>query len=175
MGSTRTESTDPRTVRWTTTLDDLVDGSHLTAATVRRVMAVAAVGAMAWGAISIATGDAGFGVFLIAYSVIAGAMIGYRPVERALIARRVKPLVDRPCEVTLTVDGLAIRQGGGAGTLAWSVITSVREDSRTLLLVSSRDGRFGIPKRAFATPEAAAAFRDEVLRRVEAAGPAPDR
>jgi hypothetical protein len=174
MGSTRTEA-PAQTVRWVTTLDDMVDGTHLTAVTARRVMAIVALGALAWGALSIPTGDAAFGVFLVAYGVFSFGMLGFRPLERALIGRRVKHLVDRPCVVSLTDDGVAINQAGRSGALPWSAITSVREDSRTLLLVSRTAGRFGIPKRAFATPETAAAFRDEILRRIEAAGPAPTR
>jgi hypothetical protein len=165
MGSTRTETPAPAAVRWTTTLDDMVDGTHLTAVTARRVMALVALGVMVWGALSIVTGDAGFGAFLLAYSAFSFGMLAFRPLERALLGRRVRHLVDRPCVVSLTDDGLSIRQGDGSGTLPWNVITGVREDGRTLLLVSSRAGRFGIPKRAFASPEAAAAFRDEILRR----------
>ena len=175
MGSTRTERPAPGTVRWVTTVDDMVDGTHLTAVTARRVMAIVALGAMAWGALSIVTADAGFGAFLLAYSVIALAMLGFRPLERLLLGRRVKHLVGRPCEVSLTDAGVAINQDGRSGALPWSAITSVSEDGRTLLLVSRTAGRFGIPKRAFATAEAAVAFRSEIDRRSQAAGPAPAR
>ena len=169
MPSSRTATPADMIVRWTTTLDDLVDGSHLTASGLRRIVAIVGIVAIAWGVLIVLTGDRVFGIFLLAYGLLDFAVIGFRPVERALIGRRVRHLVGRPCVVELSADAITIRQAGATGKLGWAALTGVREDGRTIALMTGRAVRFGIPKRAFATPEAAAAYRDEILRRIEAA------
>ena len=166
MGTARTGSPAPDTVRWTTTLDDLVDSSHLMAGGLRRVVALVGVAAGAWGVLTIASGDVAFGVFLVGYGLVDLALVFVRPVERALLGRRARHLVGRAWEVAATDDGLALRQAGATGTLGWAAITSIREDARTIVVVSGRSVRYGIPKRAFASPEAAAAFRDALVTRI---------
>jgi len=172
MPNPRTDAPADPTVRWTTTLDDLVDGSHLTASGLRRIVATVGIVSLAFGAYSVVVGDLGFGVFLLAYGLLDLGVIGFRPIERALIGRRVKHLVGRPCVVQMTEEALTIRQAGATGQLGWAALTGVREDARTIALMTGRAVRFGIPKRAFATPEDAATYRDELRARIEAAAAA---
>ncbi|MFN8628995.1 MAG: YcxB family protein [Chloroflexota bacterium] len=174
MGSPRASSAAD-TVRWTTTLDDLVDGSHLTAVGLRRIVTVVGVLAVAWGVYTLVSGDVVFGLFLSAYAVLTLGMIYFRPLERVIVGWQARPLLGRECEVATTAGGVAIRQGTARGVLAWVELTGIREDARTILLVAGRAARFGIPKRAFDSPAAADAFRDEVLARVAAAAEAASR
>ncbi len=159
-------------VSWTTTLDDLVDGSHVSAVGLRRVVAAVGVAALAWGALTLAAGDIAFALFLLAYGLLDLAILFFRPAERVLFRGRVSRLVGQRCEAALGARGVTVRQAGAAGTIAWGDLESLREDARTFLLVAAGgSGRFGIPKRAFEGPEAVAAFRDEVRRRMAEARP----
>jgi hypothetical protein len=169
MGSPRASSAAPDTIRWTTTLDDLVDGSHLTAVGLRRIVTVVGVLAVAWGVYTLVSGDVIFGLFLSAYAGLTLGMIYFRPLERVIVGWQARPLLGRACEVSMVPAGVAVRQGTAQGVLRWDGMTGIREDEGTLLLVSGKTARFGIPKRAFASQEAATAFRDEVLARVNAA------
>ena len=47
-----------------------------------------------------------------------------------------------------------------------SVMTGLREDDRTLLIVDGRVARIGIPKRAFPTADSISEFRAEVVERI---------
>jgi hypothetical protein len=169
MGSPRASAAAPDTIRWTTTVDDLVDGSHLTAVGLRRIVTVVGVLAVAWGVYTLVSGDVVFGIFLSAYAALTLGMIYFRPLERVIVGWQARPLLGRECEVSVTAQGVAIRQGTARGTLAWRELTGIREDAQTILLVAGRAARFGIPKRAFASPEATGAFRDQVMARVAAA------
>jgi hypothetical protein len=169
MGSPRASADAPDKIRWTTTLDDLVDGSHLTAVGLRRIVTVVGVLAVAWGVYTLVSGDVVFGLFLAAYAALTLGMIYFRPLERVIVGWQARPLLGRECEVTLAAPGVAIRQGTARGTLAWRELTGIREDASTILLVAGRAARFGIPKRAFASPKDAEAFRDVVLARIAAA------
>ena len=168
MGCPRTAhaastSAVPSTVRWTTTLDDLVDGSHLTAVGLRRIVTVVGLLALGWSVATMLEGDGIFSVFLGAYALLTLGMTYARPLERGIVGWQARPLVGRECEVSITASGVAIRQASAEGVLPWREVTGIREDGRTLLIVAGRAARFGIPKRAFASPGAAEAFRDAVL------------
>jgi hypothetical protein len=166
LGTARTGSPVPDTIRWTTTPDDLVDSSRLMAGGLRRVVAAIGVAAGAWGLVTVASGDAAFGIFLVAYGLGDIALVTVRPVERALIVGRARHLVGRAWEVAPTADGLLLGQAGATGTLDWRAITSIREDARTIVVVADGSVRYAIPKRALGSPEAAAAFRDALTERI---------
>jgi len=168
----RAGPTGPTAVGWTTTLDDLVDGSHLSATGLRRVVAAVGFAALAWGILTLLGGDIAFGLFLLAYGLLDLAILFFRPAERILFRGRVARLVGQRCEVSLGARGVTLRQAGATGTIAWADLESLREDARTFLLVASGEGgRFGIPKRAFGGDDAVAAFRDEVRRRMAESRP----
>jgi hypothetical protein len=162
MGSPRSARNAPTAVRWTTTVDDLVDGSHLTAVGLRRIVSVLGVAALAWGLYTIVADDIAFGLFLAAYAALTVGMVYWRPLERVIVGWQARPLVGRECEASITPAGVAVRQGSAVGVLVWRELTTVREDDRTVLVVAGKAARFSVPKRAFASPEDAAAFRDDV-------------
>ena len=165
MGSSRDPSAAPVTVNWTTSIDDLVDGSRITAVGLRRIVTVVGVLAVAWGVVTLVSGDVAFGLFLVAYAALTLGMIYVRPLERAIVGWQARPLLGRECEVRTTDAGVEIRQGAAHGTLPWRELTRLREDARTLLLIFGR-ARFGIPKRAFSSPEAVDSFRSLVAARI---------
>ena len=137
-------TTTPLTVRWVTSLDDLVDGVRVTTSGTLRIIGAIGVAVIGWGAYTIASGDLPFGMFLVIYGVVDLALVSTRRLQRALIRLRMAHVAGRPCEVSITMDGLAYSQWGATGVLAWPALTGVRQDARTLLLVSGRTPRFGI-------------------------------
>jgi hypothetical protein len=112
--------------------------------------------------------DPGFGVGLIAYGLVDLALTLWRPVRRALIQWRAGRLVNQACEFTASGEGIAWRQGGASGQMAWSELTSVAESSRTLGFKSGGVFRFALPKRAFGSAEEGRVFRDFATSQIAA-------
>lgn len=159
----------PMTIHYTMTLDDLVDGNRLVQRAFRRfVTAVGVVVGLAGVAlVLISPGWLGFA--MIGYGLLDLALIWARPLERFLMRRRVARLVDNECAVAVTASGLSFVNGGVHGEVAWSALTGIREDARTLAVVSGGVARLGMPKRAFGSEADLAAFRNEITSRIEAA------
>jgi hypothetical protein len=171
MGTARSASATPTSADWVTTMDDVVDASHLVARSFRRVLTVMGAAVGIAGAALVLGGDAGLGVWLLLSAVIVFPVLFLRPIERAVIGRRVADLVGRSCEVEAGGDGLVFRQAGATGTLEWSAMTGVVENDRTIALTSGRQARLAIPKRAFGSPDRAAAFADLLRERIAGANP----
>jgi hypothetical protein len=171
MGTTRS-ATVPTTADWVTTIDDVVDTSHLTARSLRRTLSAIGVAVAFAGVVAGLAGDAGLCVELLLFGPVVLVPLFFRPLERVVVGRGVADLVGRACEVEAVGDGLAFRQAGATGTLAWSALTGVVEDARTIALTSGRRVRFAIPKRAFDSPDHASAFAGLVRGRIAAAGSA---
>ncbi len=159
----------PLTIRYTMELDDLVDGSRLLQRSFRRF--VTAIGVFVWmvGVVLVLTSPGWLGFALIGYGLLDLALIWLRPFERFFMRRRVARLVGSRCEVALTEGGLYFMQGGVTGQIAWSALTGIREDAKTLAVVSGGVARLGMPKRAFGSEASLAAFRDEIRARIETA------
>jgi hypothetical protein len=72
--------------------------------------------------------------------------------------------VGMDCEMWLDESGLAFHQVGedaafeSTGHVHWSSITTIRQDSRVILIMDGRRVRAGIPKRVFASPGQASDF-----------------
>jgi len=108
----------------------------------------------------------------LALLVVAGALLGilvwWFPIfDPSLDRGRVS--LGSVCEMRLDETGLSYRQSGTNGTfeatghIGWSLMTSVREDDRVLLIRDGRITRAAIPKRAFPTVESLDAFRSQLL------------
>lgn len=165
----------PMTIRYTMTLDDLVDGSRLVQRSFRRfVTAIGAVVGIAGFAL-VLTSPGWLGFAMIGYGLLDLALIWVRPLERLLMRRRVARLVGNECEVAVTESGLSFTQGGVQGEIAWSALTGISEDAKTLAVVSGGVARLGMPKRAFGSETNLAAFRKEITVRIEAAKGRLDR
>lgn len=157
------------TVRWTMTLDDLVDGNWFVQRPLRLLATAIGVAAIAAGAVLTVAGPGWIGPAVIAYGFIDLALGWFRPLQRLMLRRRVAALVGKPCEVVATNDGLAFRQPDSDATFAWSSLTRTMEDARTLAVVSGGVVRMGIPKRAFGSSQEAITFRDEIASRIKGA------
>jgi hypothetical protein len=155
------------TVRWTMTLDDLINTRRMLTRSVARTVGVMGLAAVAYSLVQAVSGPDAPSASWLAYSLLTLgtlALVASRPFQRFVIRRSVSALVGSACECTAAASGLAYRQAGATGVIEWSALTGVREDARTLLVMSGRSPRFSIPKRAFATSAETRAFRDQVLR-----------
>ena len=83
-------------------------------------------------------------------------------VDRWLIRRRAAARIGALCEVWLDESGIAYRQAGLSGHIAWSAITRIIEDDRSLILMQGGVALMALPKRAFDSPEATARFMTTV-------------
>ncbi len=159
----------PPAIRYVLTLDDLVDGNRFVLRTFR--LLVTGIGIVALAASAILWGSGGGPVVSVAalgYGVLDLALLWARPIERLLLRRRVARLVGNECEVAVTDQALAFRQAGMKGEFAWTDLTGVREDGRTIAVVSGGVTRMGIPKRVFGSAAELADFRRAVLARINA-------
>ncbi|HEV8404143.1 MAG TPA: YcxB family protein [Candidatus Limnocylindrales bacterium] len=159
----------PMTIHYTMTLDDLVDGNRLVQRTFRRFVTAVGLIVGVLGVMLLVTSPGWLGVAMIGYGLLDLVLVWTRPIERLLMGRRVARLVGNECEVAVAADGLSFADGGVRGEIAWSALTGLREDGRTLAVVSGGVARLGIPKRAFGSEADLAAFRTEVTSRIEAA------
>jgi YcxB-like protein len=164
----------PISVQYTMTADDLVDGQRLAQRPFRRFEAAvgAVLGISGLGLILSGSPGLGGGLILLG-SVDLAILAAGRPLERFWMRRRASPLIGSECEVSLTDDGVLFRHGGTNGHIAWSDLTRIAEDPRTLAFASGGVLRLGIPKRAFRSDADLDAFRREAIGRMAAAQASP--
>jgi hypothetical protein len=158
-------------LRYTMTLDDLVDGDRLVMKSFRRGVTVIGVLLIVLGVALVLSGEGTLGLPLVAIGLVDFALMWARPIERLLLRRRVARVIGDECEIGMTDDALTWTQGRTNGVIAWSAVTGVREDAHTLALISGGVVRMGLPKRAFGSDAEAALFREHVLAQIAAAHP----
>jgi hypothetical protein len=158
-------------LRYTMTLDDLVDGNRLVLKSFRRLVTIIGVLLIGAGVALVVSGSGTLGLPLVAIGLVDIALMWARPVERSLLRRRVARVIGDECEIGMTDDALTWKQGSTNGVIAWSALTGVREDAHTLALISGGVVRMGLPKRAFSSDAEVLLFRDQVLTQIAAAHP----
>ena len=146
-------------VSFTITLDDLVDSQRLSS----RKVAIASGALVAFGLGIFALGSA---VGLVAAVLALLALLEWRfpTVDRWLLRRRFAARIGAEVEFWTDERGIEYRQTGFSGHIDWATITSIKEDARSLTLMQGGLRLMGIPKRAFGSDDAAAAFVAEVRR-----------
>jgi hypothetical protein len=159
-----------RAVRYTMTVDDLVDGQRLLQRQFRQFGAALGAGIGIIGIALALTGNTTTGAPMIVLGLLDVALLlAGRPVERLGMRRRAAPLIGKDCEVRLTDSEVVFKNGATRGEIGWSDLTGIREDGHTVGLASGGALRLGIPKRAFDSEIDLAAFRREALARITAA------
>jgi hypothetical protein len=156
----------PLTVRYTITLDDFVDAQT---AQVRRLVVVGTLVCLLVAVLGVVLAggeNAAIGVLLASVAAVGLALLHVRPLRRALMRRRVAPLVGTESVVTVADDGIEIVQSTSRGTLAWSGLTSVEETGGAVSVRSGGVVRMTIPRRAFIDRAHADAFVAELRRRI---------
>ncbi len=156
-------------ISYTMTVDDLVDGGRLVQRPLRRFAIMLGVVACIAGAGLVLAGDRVLGAAAVIYGLLDLAiMVAGRPMERFAVRRRAGRLIGNECDVGLGARAVTFRNGGASGEIAWSELTGIREDARTIGLATGGALRLGIPKRAFASQAELATFRQQVSSRIEA-------
>ena len=147
-------------VGFTVTLDDLVDTMSLS--TRRFAMA----GAAAFGILGLAGAATGnvAGLVLAALAALVFVFWRFPAIDRWLLSKRQVSRIGTSCEVWLTDTGVEYRQTGMSGRFAWAMVADVLESDRSVILRHGSTPLIGIPKRAFASPAAAAEFAEAVRR-----------
>ena len=152
-------------VTFTITLDDMIDAQRLSSrryAVLAGIMVLVGVGMLAVGLIG--------GVVVVILGVLALVEWRFPMLDRWLLRRRVAARIGSECEFWTDERGIGYRQTGFSGHIDWDTIASIKEDDRSLSLMQGGITLMGVPKRAFGSKEAAAAFVAEV-RRAAGIGP----
>ena len=146
-------------VTFTITLDDMIDDQRLSsrnAAILAGAMVLVGLGFLAVGIVA--------GIAVVILGVLALVEWRFPVLDRWLLRRRTAARIGAECEFWTDERGIEYRQTGFSGHIDWDTITSIKEDDRTLKLMQGGITLMGIPKRAFGSREAVAAFVAEVRR-----------
>jgi hypothetical protein len=141
-------------INFTVSVDDIVDTQRL--ATRKYALGAGLLSLLLGLGIAVVVHPAGLvvaalgGLTLLAWR--------FRLVDQWLIRRRAAARIGALCEVWLDDNGIAYRQAGLSGHIAWSAITRIIEDDRSLIFMQGGLAVMALPKRAFESPEATARF-----------------
>lgn len=147
-------------VAFTIGIDDLTNSMNLT--TRRFVLAGSAVFAIA--GLAVAASGNPWGLPLAAFAMLVFLFWRFPVIDRWLLERRGSSRIGTECEVWLDETGVAYRQTGMSGHFDWKTVTEILDNDRSLILLQRGWPLISIPKRAFASTQAAAAFVDAVRR-----------
>jgi hypothetical protein len=147
-------------VAFTVGLDDMTDTVRLStrkfALTGSAVFAILGLGLAATGR--------PWGLFVAALGILVILFWRFPVIDRWLLQRRAASRIGTECEVWLDDTGVAYRQTGLNGHVDWKTVTRILDNDRSLILLQGGIPLIAIPKRAFASPEAAAEFVAAVRR-----------
>lgn len=153
-------------VAFTIGLDDLTDTMRLST----RKFALAGSAVFAIAGLAIAASGNPWGLLLAAFAILVFLFWRFPIIDRWLLKRRASARIGTECEVWLDETGVAYRQTGMNGHFDWTTVTGILDNDRSLILLQGGWPLISIPKRAFASTEAAAAFVAAVRRASDIAG-----
>jgi hypothetical protein len=142
-------------------------------APLRRRMTILSLAAVGAGAVLVFAGDWTFGPALVIFGLLTLAMTVVRGPERWLVNRRGRSVIGGTSELVFGEDGVAFASPQATGRIAWSALTGVREDARTVILLRDRILVAYAPAAAFGPPERRAEIVGYIRSRIEAAVPGP--
>lgn len=137
-------------VQYTITAGASVDAMRLAQARLFRVHAIGDSFVIATGLIGFATGYSWAFVFTVAGVLL---LIESRTsfLQRWIVARRGRSVIGQVGEMTIGHDGIAFRMPHAQGLIAWSALTGVLADRRSVAFVRDRMLSAYIPSTAFAS------------------------
>jgi hypothetical protein len=154
-------------ISFTISLDDMADTHRL--ATRKYALGVGILFVLIGFGIAAVVHPAGLGV-----AIVGGLTLlewRFPTVDRWFIRRRAAARIGALCEVWLDDDGIAYRQAGLSGHVAWSAITRIIEDDRSVIFMQGGLALMALPKRAFDSPEATDRFVTAVRQAADIAAP----
>ena len=140
----------PFVVQNTITAGASVDAMRLVQARLFRVHAIGDAFIIVAGLVGVATGYSGAFAFIVAGVLL---LIESRTsfLQRWFVARRGRSVIGQFGEMTIGHDGVAFRMPNAQGLIAWSALTGVLVDRRSVAFVRDRILSAYIPSTAFAS------------------------
>lgn len=141
-------------VAFTVGLDDVTDTMRLTT----RTYALTGSAVFAILGLAIATMGNPWGLLVATLAVLVILVWRLPVIDGWLLRRRAASRIGMDCEVWLDDRGVGYRQTGMNGHFDWKTVTKILDDDRSLVLLQDGVPLLAIPKRAFASSDAAAEF-----------------
>lgn len=163
----------PYRVVYPITADAAIDAARLVMAPLRRRMMVIAVAALAGGVVLTVAGDGRIGPGIALFGLLAIALTVLRGPERMLVNRRGGSLLRGHAELVFGEAGVDFASPQAAGRVAWSALTGVVEDARSVVLLRDRALVGYAPTAAFGPPERRAEVVAYIRAQIAAARPRP--
>ncbi len=145
----REASGPPYRVAYTVTADGVIDASRLMMQRTFRWMTAAGWLVAAAGLLVTILGEPGPGIGLVAAGLFLAVVINLRSFRRWSLRRRGLSTLGTTVELTIGEDGVAMATAHSSGRIAWSGLTDVREDAKTVLFVRGRLALAWAPADAF--------------------------
>lgn len=128
----------PYQVRYTVSVDGLVDAARLAHSGTRNRILILAAAAALIGLVLLVLSPTGSGLMLVFFGVVMTLLIVLRAPERWFVGRRAGAVIGTPVGLVVGVDGIEATTPGASGRLAWSGLTEVRADERAVVFLSGR-------------------------------------
>jgi hypothetical protein len=147
-------------VAFTVSLDDMTDTTRLST----RKFALTGSAVFAILGLALAATGRPWGFLVAGLAILVILFWRFPVIDRWLLQRRASSRIGTDCEVWLDDTGVAYRQTGMNGHFDWRTVTRILDNERSLILFQDGIPLIAIPKRAFDSSEAAAAFVAAVRR-----------
>lgn len=105
------------------------------------------------GALLVGLGEVSPGLILVLFGIVPLLLTWSTMVERQVIRRRGRTVFGQPGELLVTGEGIEFRQPGATGRFAWSAVTGVRHNRRSVIFVRGQRFLAFAPADAFGSPE----------------------
>lgn len=148
--------------------DAFIDASRLAQAPMRtRILLLCAVVAVA-GLVMLVLAPTGPGLMLVFFAVVLTALTVARAPERWVVTRRAGDVIGGPVRLVVGADGISVATHLAEGRIAWSALSEVREDEKTVVFLRGRFLASYAPADAFGSPERRAEIVAFARRRIAA-------
>jgi hypothetical protein len=143
----------PYQVRYTVTVDGLVDAARLAQSGTRNRILLLAAAAAVIGLVFLVLAPTGSGLLLVLFGIAMTLLLVIRAPERWFVRRRAGAVVGTPVLLVVDGEGIEAATPAATGRLAWSGLTEVRADERAVVFLSGRVLASWAPADALGSPE----------------------
>ena len=151
----------PFRVSFTATVDDIVAFVRLLQRRLNLIAIVLGLAVMTVGGIvAVLAQDPLTGAWTFVVGVLFVLLAGTEFLDRWRVRRSAKSLIGSDFAYRIDEKGVSVVPPTETGRVAWSEVSDVVENERVLILKRGRTPVVWVPKRAFASPEEAAAVAD---------------
>jgi hypothetical protein len=140
-------------VNYVISADAFIDASRLAQAPMRaRILLLCAVVAVA-GLVVLVLVPGGPGLALVLFAVILTALTVARAPERWVVGRRAGDVIGGSVSMVIGADGISVATSMAEARIAWSALSEIREDEKTVVFLRGRLLASYAPAAAFGSPE----------------------